>query len=684
MAYLGAAWKEDLRKYMDAAQAACLTEEAPVAEQPPWITVPMRPHQQTLLAAALRLEEESSVVQQIPQVGEGGESPSLFVTKYGVLGDRVGAGKSLVALAMVRAPPPKSGSLVIRESGGAQMFQGTLLPAAEDLSVIAESTRDASGGWASGPAFLAAVMREPHGNVYTRTALFVVPHNVMPQWEEYARRQSGLRCQFVRRARDCDWMRPGFYQEMLTADAVIVSCTMLRRFMGAMSYHGPRFSRFVWSRVFLDEADSINVTARPDEIRGRFYWFITGSWLNMLFPTGLSSWVVQGLSGEMRTLIGDGVVRGVERQRNLVGELVATARIPEFVRPVLRNADDWIAKSLARPAVHHRTVLCRAPVSARLLRGFVTPAAMEALHAGDVAGAMSALGLRGASKEGIVERVTESLRKEVVGAEKTLAFKREMEYSSAAAKAEGVRRAEEKLVQLRSQLADLEGRVATAFGGTVKCPICYEPPATMTLTPCCRQAFCLACLCECVRAKPACPLCRVAIASPKELLVVGEGAEDVSGGDGAAAEGCGLPNKGEALLTLLNEAGPNDRFLVFSAHEASFKGLRAVLEARGERCEMLFGTAARVTKLRREFREGKIRVLCMNARHVGAGLNLESASHVVLYHRMNLELEKQVIGRAVRFERKEDLHVVHLSHEGETGVSYLTGEWADSSVITHV
>ncbi len=675
---------------MDAAKANCLTEESPIADQPPWITVPMRPHQQTLLAAALRLEEENSAIREIPTAGPNGEPPSLFVTKYGVLGDRVGAGKSLVALAMVRAPAPKAGTLVIRESGGAQLFQGTILPGAEDLSVVAESTRDASGGLASGAAFLAEAMRGPQGNIFTRTALIVVPHNVMPQWEEYARRQTGLRCQFVRRARDCDWMRDGFFQDMLTSDAVIVSCTMLRRFMGAMSYHGPRFSRIVWSRVFVDEADSITVTVRPEEIRSRFFWFITGSWLNMLFPAGLSRWVVEGLSGEMRTLVGDGVVRGVEKPRNFVGELVAVTRIPEFARPVLRNSDEWIAKSLARPAVHHRTVLCRAPVSARLLRGFVTPAAMEALHAGDVAGAMSALGLRGASKEGIVERVTESLRKEVVGAEKTLAFKREMEYSTPAAKAEGVRRAEEKLAQLRGQLADLEGRVAAAFGGGVKCPICYEPPATMTLTPCCRQAFCLACLCECVRAKPACPLCRVAIASPKELLVVGEDVEDVSGGGGGgtggavAGEGRGLPTKGEALLTLLNEAGADDRFLVFSAHEASFKGLRAVLEARGERCEMLFGTAARVTKLRKEFREGKIRVLCMNARHVGAGLNLESASHVVLYHRMNLELEKQVIGRAVRFERKEDLQVVHLTHEGETGVSYLTGEWSDMSVITHV
>lgn len=674
-----ATWREDIRAYLQSSADRALTEDAPQATQPPWISVPMRAHQLTLLQAALDLEKKSTL-QRIPEPGAEVE----FVCNYGVLGDRVGAGKSLVALAMVRAQPPATGTLHIRECGGAQLFRSSTMPDSEDFTAVA-AQEDAS----SGPAFLASIMT-PAGNIYTRTALIVIPHNVMPQWEDYVRNQaSGLRCQFIRKTRDCDWLRPRFFQDMLTSDAVIVSCTMFRRFVTAMSAHGPRFSRIVWSRVFVDEADSIALTARLDEIRARFYWFITGSWLNMLFPSGLTTWTVNGLTPEVRAMIGDGAVTGLERRSNLVAGLVSSSRNPEFTRTLLRNRDDWIEKSLKRPRVIHQTVLCKAPVSARLLRGFVTPAAMEALHAGDVAGAMSALGLKGATKEGIVERVSASLRAEVVKAEKTLAFKREMEYSTPAAKVEGIKKAEERLAAARAQLTNLEARVAAAFGGGVTCPICYEPPTTLTLTPCCRQAFCLACLCECVRAKPACPLCRVGIASSNELLVVGDGADDASG---CTVEAAGPPTKADALLALLSGASESDRFLVFSAHEASFRGLRAILESRGIRCELLSGTAARVTRLRREFKDGKVRVLCMNARHVGAGLNLEAASHVVLYHKMNLELEKQVIGRAVRFEREADLQVVHMTHDGETGVSYITEHdgfgtemfTGSGGVITHV
>jgi SNF2 family DNA or RNA helicase len=70
----------------------------------------------------------------------------------------------------------------------------------------------------------------------------------------------------------------------------------------------------------------------------------------------------------------------------------------------------------------------------------------------------------------------------------------------------------------------------------------------------------------------------------------------------------------------------------------------------------------------------------MNAKHVGAGINLEAATHVVLYHRMNGEMERQVIGRAVRFERASDLRVIHLVHEHETATNGAAG----SEVIMHV
>jgi hypothetical protein len=356
--------------------------------------------------------------------------------------------------------------------------------------------------------------------------------------------------------------------------------------------------------------------------------------------------------------------------------MVADDLDPLLVRPVLRNSEAWIDESLKQPIVIHETVVCKAPASLGILQNFVTPAALEALHAGDVTGALTALGLEASSKESIVTAVTAGLRHDIDQAEKLLAFKHTMDYSSPAAKADGIARAEAKVTGLKEKLAALEARVSGMESEL--CPICYDAPHTPTLTPCCRQTFCLACVCECVAKKPTCPLCRVAIKSVKELLVVGAGGGG-SGGAGGVGEEEGPPTKGAALLKLLSGIGASDRYLVFSAHEASFKGLREVLATRGIKCELLMGTAARIQRLRKQFADGKIQVLCMNARHVGAGLNLEMATHVVLYHKMNVELERQVIGRALRFERATELKVVHLAHEGETGLSTNSSE-----VIVHV
>jgi len=653
-------WRDDMRAYIVGAVSGHLTESSPQAEQPESLKTALRPHQLSLLEAARELERKASL-SQIDL-----ETPQLL-TRYGVLADRVGAGKSLVALGLVRDAPVHQVQLTLKEGGTARIIGIKHMPAVQEWK----------GAWSdlSGTELYSQVFPYRGAHFYTRTSLFIVPHNVMAQWETYIKEQTHLKAAIIKKTKDCDYERNDFYNDIFTADLVVVSCTMLRKFIGAMSFNGncSGFQNIVWSRLFIDEADSIAMTLRLYDVGARFVWFITGSWLNMLFPNGMYSHTVMGLPPDVRQLMGDGTIRGISNRNNAVGSSLSDSRDPRFTALVIRNSDAWIDLSLQRPTILHETVMCKAPANLGILRDFITPAAMEALHAGDTAGALAALGLKAASKETLVDRVTASLKGDLIQAEKILVFKRDMEYSTAAVKATAIQKAEDKVERIRTQLASLQSRVSAAT--TELCPICYDVPKTATLTPCCRQVFCLSCLCECISTKPACPLCRVPLASPKQLLVIGEEEEEI-----AQTAIPSHPTKGAALLKLLSESSEDQRLLVFSAHEASFKGLRELLSARGIRCEVLQGSSARVQRLRTQFQEGSVRVLCMNARHVGAGINLEAATHVVLYHRMNVELEKQVIGRAVRFERAAALRVVHLVHEEETTFNGTNS----SEVIVHV
>jgi hypothetical protein len=651
-------WREEVREYVVAALNHQLTEASAQADQPAWIRTALRPHQLSLLAGARGIEAKASL-----PPGTSLESPQLL-TRYGVLADRVGAGKSLVALSLVRDDPVRQTQFTCKEGGVARIIGVRHMPDAQEWR-----WSDISDG----PALAQHMFPYRGARFHSRTSLFVVPHNVAQQWENYVKEQTSLKIHFVRRSKDCS--DPRFFASVFESEAVIVSCTMMRKFVNAFYDANIRFSDIVWSRLFLDEADTLTFPYRAGDVSARFLWFITGSWTNMLFPSGMYSSTLSGLSDDVRQRLGDGAISGVAHRLNIVSNAVADCRDVRFTGLILRNSDTWIDASLARPAIVHDTILCKSPGNLSILRDFISPAAMEALHAGDTAGALTALGLKAASKESLVDRVTASLRGDLIQAEKILAFKQSIEYATPAGKVHAVEKAEANVAGIKAKLADLEARVAEATGSTL-CPICYDTPRTTTLTPCCRQAFCLSCLCECVKSKPACPMCRAPITNVRELLVVGDEAGTVA----TVEEKLVPPTKGAALLKLLESSTEDQRFLVFSAHEASFKGLRDLLGARGIQCELLQGSAARVESLRKRFREGKVRVLCMNARHVGAGINLEAATHVVLYHRMNAELEKQVIGRAVRFERATELRVVHLVHDAETAMNGAQG----SEVIVHV
>jgi SNF2 family DNA or RNA helicase len=656
-------WQNTLQTFISTAVSNQLTGQSDQAPQPTCIKTALRPHQLTLLAAARALEKGAHV-----PVIEAGQK--ILTSRYGVIADRVGSGKSLVALALAGDPPPKQTSIRIKESGGAQMITYNTLP---ETAAFPQGWQDLSG------ALLMKRVSDASRKIHTSASLLILPHNILNQWDSYVKEHTaGLRVYIVKKTKDCDYDRAGFFADIFSANLVIVSSTMLRKFIGAVSMYEPGFRGIVWSRLFVDEADSIACTLPSSEVSARFTWLITASWCNMLFPSGLQSYNCTSLTPELQDVLGRTSVQGLTTSPScFIRNTVSSAMDPMFSRLVLRNSDTWINTSLEQPAFHHETIMCRTPPNLTLLQEFISPAAMEALHAGDTAGAIAALGLKPSSKDTLVDRVTAGLRGDLIQSEKILAFKRDIEYSTAAAKQLAIEKAEQKVARLKQQLASLEERIASSVAE--HCPICCDVPSTLTLTPCCRQAFCLACLCECIASKPACPLCRVSIESVSKLIVV-----DSSPSSALEAaempEIQQLPTKATALLKLLSESKPDQRFLVFSAHEASFRGLRELLAVHGIQCELLFGSGARIDRLRERFSSGEVRVLCMNARHVGAGINLEATTDVVLYHRMNTELEKQVIGRAVRFERKRDLRVVHLVHEQET---LINGSQA-SEVIMHV
>lgn len=639
-------------QYFDCLYRNQLTDESTKADQPEWIQTPLLNHQKTALHAALQFETAKQGIEAPPIPGE--DYGGTFFSQYGILGDRVGSGKSLIALAMIKQPSPSSQySEYINRPGPADGMLGLL------------RTKDQR------------FTSEPGTEVRSvQTALFLIPHALIGQWEEYVKNDTSLNAVFIKKRKDAQ--EEGLFERLDTIDALFVSATMWKEFEGNQP-----ISTVLWSRVFVDEADTISVVVNHTGLHSRFYWLISASWMNLIFPGGnylnldnsvppphdTPASVVDHIQnhkiGEYMNVQG---LRNSTFVRRFVGNIgiatynisILNATLFQATRILIHNSEAYIRRSFAIPDVLHHNILCTTPPNVQILRDMISSEMMERLHAGDPDGVLEMLGMQSKSASEIIEAVTETIQKEVDQLQHLYEFKRTLEYSSEAAKAKSLEQLETKIARLKSRIDAIESRLKNTQEET--CPICYCEVSTPSLTPCCRNLFCFACICQVLKYSSVCPMCRESIHGIQTIQVLGDSAEHKVEDEPDRSKQ--PKTKQETFRQFLRE-NPEARVLMFSGYDATFQGLSNVLETDGIPHATLNGSQNRISKLIRDFGAGKYRVLFLNARNMGAGLNIQPATHVVLYHRMSVELQNQIVGRAMRMGRTEPLTVLHFLHGDE-------------------
>ena len=125
--------------------------------------------------------------------------------------------------------------------------------------------------------------------------------------------------------------------------------------------------------------------------------------------------------------------------------------------------------------------------------------------------------------------------------------------------------------------------------------------------------------------------------------------------------------KYEHLAKILKSRNDNAKILIFSEYDNSFESIVKIVNNLQLKYAHLKGNNinSTVESYKCENTASAINVLFMNSRSYGSGLNLENTTDVILFHRFESEIEKQVIGRAQRPGRFEALNVWYLLHENE-------------------
>jgi len=406
--------------------------------------------------------------------------------------------------------------------------------------------------------------------------------------------------------------------------------------------------------------------------------FISASYMNLLFPNSysiyLSTIVVtrflqqDNLDSEFRTYVEKNMQHYVNTVRLQVS-VRSTRFLNEIINGshplrghlVIRCKKSFIDQSIQLPQLFSQIIVCKPSISHRIVYDLITNNVRQLLNGGDIKSALDTLGVKTENNNSIVQAVTEQKVKELDRLEKTYEFKQGLEYSSESIKEASLKNLQDKINQVKEQIKSLKERVEN-YKEEI-CPICYDEPTDALITQCCSRVFCAMCILQSLSRNPSCPLCRADML-PSSLKKIG-----IDNENEIVLNEIVNPNepkkKTEALFEII-EKNPKGKFLIFSRFDNAFFSVLDGCKERNLIAKELKGSKDMIASTLNNFKEGNINILVMNTLQMGAGLNITEATHVILLHAMNHEEEKQILGRAYRVGRTNELHFIKLLYPGES------------------
>lgn len=607
-----------------------LSADSPVTEQPPHIKVGLRSHQSAVIQRMSTLEKNLREGYDI--CGE------KLYSRFGVLGDSVGVGKSLMVLGHIskmNSEPPLLEEQFLNPTSTRKMY-----------SIRTQTITDLS----------------------CCPALLIVPHTLFRQWQDYIETQTTLNAFFIKSRRTL--ASKDFHTKITTCHVVLISNTLVDNLLANCE------DRVWFSRTYIDEADSIYISSTKLFPNTSFIWFVTATWQNLLFEND-RIWISHG-SVQRITSSPQFTSYDSSFQSQMVNALVGgrgyfnryVSRSPLYFKDYLRSQhpfrthvvikcrDEFIEQSISLPPLFTQVIQCEPSIAQRIVSSAISSNIQSLLNAGDVQAALTALGVPTESPLTLIQAVTENRMKELDRLQQTYEFKSKMEYASQQQKEQSLANLKSKITSLQEQIDSIRLRIQN-YQKEI-CAICFDEPNNPTLTPCCSRIFCAGCILMSLTRMPNCPMCRTPI-QPKALHSVGE---KVTKKQKKEEPHTGPPKKIEALLSLIKK-NPKEKFLVFSRYENPFRTMQERLESDNIQVQTVKGNKDVINHLLQKFDAGDVRVLLLNSNHAGAGLNITSATYVVLWHAMTQEEEKQILGRAYRMGRDKPLHFVKLVHPDE-------------------
>ena len=484
--------------------------------------------------------------------------------------------------------------------------------------------------------------------------LIVVPHHMIPTWEEYVRKYTTLSHLVIKKR-----MFPLDWTDIASKDVVICGS----KYYNMLCKSCP----WTWSRIVFDEADSLNIPAciKPS---ARFVWFVTSSLKNLLFSNGFY------FKCDPDGIVTRVVTRGIVRQgyiKNTFKELEDPRSNTVLKGIVVKMNDEYVDQHVCLPPIHTNIVRCKDPVYLSVLKDVVSEGVASRLHGCDTDGAIEYMGCPTDTKDNIVSVVCRSLNIQKKNYQLKLEYlnnmKSTMDFYNTTIEwkdsvTEKIRKTVNKINDYRFKLEHIHERVDMVANEDMSfqsCPICMDDTIQeVCMYMCCLNVFCKRCVQRMTIVDNKCPMCRSDLKT-SEIIVRND----------SPITNNLTQNKYDKVVELVKHIYSNRvdaRVLVFIWHDNTLTTLTHSLYAHHfQSFRTLTGNVNTIKNTVDMFNTGRFRVLLVNAFVYGCGLNLMGATDIIFFQKTNNEVEKQLIGRANRIGRTRELNIHRVLHHSE-------------------
>jgi SNF2 family DNA or RNA helicase len=439
------------------------------------------------------------------------------------------------------------------------------------------------------------------------TTLVLASQSIINQWYEEIHK-TPLSVAIISTKKSLDTILVNNY------DIILVTPTMYNRLV-------LKYSKIAWKRFIFDEPGHLNVPAMKKIIAG-FNWLVTAT------P--------------------DAIISKHKNCRNsfmydIIGSAGWSSFSLHFSYLLVKNTDDFIMNSFSMPPTNHIYYKCYNPIY-NTVKGFVTSKITQMISAGNINGAIEALG--GVTTDNIVELVRQ---KKILQLEE---IKSRIKILTISNKQKHVDALLIKVTKLEVQINELDNRYKEILSGD--CSICLEKLKKPVMETHCQNVFCGSCLLKWFETKETCPLCRDNVKT-HELIYIDDGKYYKN----KSVNTKQLNTKINTVINLIKNK-PNGKFIIFSAWDQTFTPIRNILIKNNNEFVEVKGCITSRQQSIESFKNGNTNVIFLNSKNNGAGINLTETTDIIVYHDMSEDMLNQITGRANRIGRVESLNVHHL------------------------